>query len=114
MASINGSYVPPIWWKRSVLVWEMIVLFWGLRNKINLESALCEFTTWNLPRGFKLQYVDYSNRWGIYRDDERNEPFRTNYINSVYCQKGPIYALFSICMRIKAAKVREIKKGINL
>jgi len=114
MASINGSYYQPPSWKRSVLVWEMIILYYILSGKIKRGFVGYEFTSWELPYGFELQYVDYSNDWGIGRKDEINYPFRTEYVNSVYCKKGPLYVLFSICMRIKAAKIRDIKNWKKL
>lgn len=108
MASINGSYFAPSSWKRRVFLWEMVILFWVLTGKIKKVEVLSEFTTWKLPNNFELQYTDYSHDWGISREDEINHPFRTNYINSVYCKKGPIYVLFRVYMRMKAAELRSI------
>jgi hypothetical protein len=114
MASVNGSYVPPKWWKRCVLAWEILIVYYWWKNKINLDSALREFTTWTLPGGFKLQYVDWSKSWSIDRLEEVNYPFMTTYVNSVYCIKGPIYFLFAHFMRKEAAKIRGISDYKNL
>lgn len=114
MASVNGSYYLPVFYKRSVFLWEMIILYCILFKKMSQGFVAREFTTWLLPNGFKLQYTDYDNKWGVSRMDEINEPFQTNYINEVYCRKGIFYCLLLLYMKIKAADIRGIKNWRNL
>ncbi len=114
MASINGSYISPVWWKRIVFIWEIIILYWAFTGKIEIEWASHEFTKWKLPKEFKLKYVDFNNWWGVSRHDETNDPFETDYINPVYCKKGLIYSLFNTYMQKEASKIRGIKNWKNL
>jgi len=114
MASINGSYINPPWYKCSVFVWEITLIYYFLVGKISPPVGLSCFTTWRLPEGFELQYVDYAKTWGISRDDETNYPFRTNYVNSVYCRKGPLYWVLSLVMRREAALLRDIARWYHL
>lgn len=114
MPSINGSYDPPPRWKSRHLIWEIIIIYWALTGKIKRQFTAYEFTTWDLPNGFKLQYCDYDNRWKVARMDEINEPFETLYVHPVYGVHGPLYYILALFMRREAAKSRGIKNWMNL
>lgn len=81
-----GSYRTPSFYKCSVFLWEIMILYYALSKKIKIGFVDSEFTTWYLPGDFELKYVDYTNNWSIDRQEEINYPFTTTYINSVYCR----------------------------